>query len=362
MTIWMLLAAMTGLAVMAVLYPLSRHRTVVEPADPNAQFYRDQIAEIDRDRERGLLTDAEAEAARAEAARRLLRANAVCQDAMAPMGEPALRRRRAVSALALSLVPIMALAVYGAYGSPQLAGLAQLQTARVQPGSDQLDLATALSRIETHLAKEPEDGRGWDVIAPVYLRMGRVDDAVKAYEAALRLLGPEANRLTSYGEAQVFVQGGIVSADARAAFEKALALDPSSPKARFYLARAAEQDGDAARARSGYQSLLASAPADAPWRPVVEEQLARLDGSAVPAGAGREQVVGMVEGLAARLDTQGGTGDEWARLVRSYMVLGEPEKAQTALKKARRALEQDQDGLRSIDAMARELKLTASNP
>src|SRR5215213_1542340 len=123
MTIWMLLAAMTALAVMAVLYPLSRHREVVQAADPNAQFYRDQIAEIDRDRERGLLSDAEAEAARAEAARRLLRANAVGKDAVAPMGEPALRRRRAVSALALSLVPIMALAVYGAYGSPQLAGI-----------------------------------------------------------------------------------------------------------------------------------------------------------------------------------------------------------------------------------------------
>jgi cytochrome c-type biogenesis protein CcmH len=359
MTIWMLLAAMTALAVMAVLYPLSRHREIVDGADPNAQFYRDQIAEIERDRERGLLSEPEAEAARAEAARRLLRASAVGEDPVATMGEPALRRRRAVSALALSFVPIMALTVYGAYGSPQLVG--QLRAARVQPAPEQLDLASALVRIESHLANNPGDGRGWDVIAPVYLRMGRMDDAVKAYDSALRLLGPDPGRLTSYGEAQVFAQGGIVSADARAAFEKALALDPSSAKARFYLARAAEQDGETEKARSAYQNLLASSPADAQWRPVVEEQLARLSGSAESA-PGRDQIAAMVESLAARLEAQGGSADEWSRLVRSYMVLGENDKAQAALRKARRALERDQAALRSVDAMAQELKLTSSNP
>jgi len=256
-------------------------------------------------------------------------------------------------------VPIMALTVYGAYGSPQLVG--QLRAARVQPAPEQLDLASALVRIESHLANNPGDGRGWDVIAPVYLRMGRMDDAVKAYDSALRLLGPDPGRLTSYGEAQVFAQGGIVSADARAAFEKALALDPSSAKARFYLARAAEQDGETEKARSAYQNLLASSPADAQWRPVVEEQLARLSGSAESA-PGRDQIAAMVESLAARLEAQGGSADEWSRLVRSYMVLGENDKAQAALRKARRALERDQAALRSVDAMAQELKLTSSNP
>jgi cytochrome c-type biogenesis protein CcmH len=91
-------------------------------------------------------------------------------------------------------------------------------------------------------------------------------------------------------------------------------------------------------------------------------QLARLAGPGAAAAPGREQIVGMVEGLAARLETQGGTGDEWARLVRSYMVLGEHDKAHAALDKARRALERDQAGLTSVDAMARELKLTSSNP
>jgi cytochrome c-type biogenesis protein CcmH len=265
-----------------------------------------------------------------------------------------------VAVAALILLPLGTAALYIALGSPFLPDqplAARLADARGNPSID-----TLVTQVEDHLARQPEDGRGWEVIAPVYLRMGRSEDAVRAYEAALRLLGPDVNRLTSYGEAQVFAQGGIVSADARAAFEKALALEPSSAKARFYLARAAEQDGDVDRARAGYQALLASSPADAPWRPVVEQELARLNGPADAPGSGREQIVGMVEGLAARLDAQGGSGDEWARLLRSYMVLGEHDKAQVALRKARRALERDQAGLRSVDATAQELQLTSSKP
>ncbi|HEU6441222.1 MAG TPA: c-type cytochrome biogenesis protein CcmI, partial [Microvirga sp.] len=104
MVIWIILLLMTAAAVMAVLWPLSRHRTLTaEQLDPDTQFYREQIAEIERDRERGVLLDSEAEAAKAEAGRRLLRATGMMADASATLGEPALRRRRAASTLALSV-------------------------------------------------------------------------------------------------------------------------------------------------------------------------------------------------------------------------------------------------------------------
>ncbi len=121
MTIWIVFALMTGAAVMAVLWPLSR-RPIVAEGSPDKQFYHEQVAEIERDRERGLLTAEEAEAARIEAGRRLLRA--VPAETVSPgmIGEPALRRRRAASAVALSTIPLLALAAYGAFGSPALAG------------------------------------------------------------------------------------------------------------------------------------------------------------------------------------------------------------------------------------------------
>jgi cytochrome c-type biogenesis protein CcmH len=366
MAIWIVFAVMAGAAVMAVLWPLSRKPAAEIGRDSETQFYREQLAEIDRDLARGLLSASEAEGARTEAARRLLR-TAQAGSAGDVFGEPALRRRRAASAITLCAVPLLALAVYGAYGSPQLP--AQALSARLEDSPQQLDLAAAVARVEAHLAANPDDGRGWEVVAPVYLRSGRPNDAAKAYRHALRLLGENAARLANYGEALVTGDDGIISAEARQAFEKALRHGMALPKARYYLARAAEQDGDHGAARSNYSAVLSSSPPDAPWVPLVKEQLARLDGKGVAAAVAslpqedrQAAIKGMVESLAQRLAASGGTAEEWARLVRSYAVLGEREKAHVALDSARRALAQDQAGLGQLDAMAQELALAVTKP
>lgn len=360
MMIWIILLAMTAAAVMAVLWPLSRHAVAGQQADPNTRFYREQVAEIDRDCERGAMLPAEAEAARAEAARRLLRASQATGPALTAVGEPALRRRRAASTLALSVVPILALAVYGALGSPHILE----QQAEVTAAAPRSDLGAAISQIEAHLAKSPQDGRGWEVIAPVYLRMGRMDDAIKAYEAALRHLGPDASRYANYGEALVIAKDGLVSKDAQTAFEKAVELDPSSAKARLYLARAAEQDGRIDKARADYTAILTASPSDAPWVPLVREQIARLDNRQAPAAPSpdNDAIAGMVASLAARLDAQGGSPDEWARLIRSYAVLGQRDKATAVALKARRALAGNTAGLQTIETTTRELQLTDATP
>ena len=362
MAIWVIFALMTGAAVLAVLWPLSRHPAGPAEERVETKFYRDQIAEIERDAERGLLSPPEAEAARAEAGRRLLRATAARVADGDAMGEPALRRRRAVSAIALSVVPLIALAVYGAYGSPQLP--AQPLSARLNAEPERIDLAAAVARIEAHLAARPDDGRGWEVVAPVYMRTGRFEDAAKAYAAALRLLGETAPRLTDYGEALVGAKDGVVPADARGAFEKALALEPATPKASFYLAQAAEQDGDPQKAHGYYAGLIARSPADAPWLPLVRERMAKLPGgtgaeavAALPAQDRQAAIRGMVEGLAARLEANGGSPGEWSRLVRSYAVLGEREKAKSALDKARQVVAENTAQRQSLEALARELRL-----
>jgi cytochrome c-type biogenesis protein CcmH len=366
MVIWIILLVMTAMAVMAVLWPLSRHHAISRQADPDTQFYRDQIAEIERDRERGVLLASEAEAAKAEAGRRLLRATGLHAEAFAALGEPALRRRRAASTLALSVVPILALAIYGAYGSPHL--LTEPPVGRMQEQAQAFDFRAAVAQIEAHLAQNPQDGRGWEVVAPVYLRIGRFDDAAKAYEAALRYLGPEANRFANYGEALVLAKEGVVSAQAQAAFEQAVKLDDASSKARFYLARAAEQDGRMEQAKAAYMEILSTSPADAPWMALVREQLARLGAPEAVAGQsaeprmGAEDIARMVAGLADRLDSQGGSAEEWTRLMRSYAVLGQRDKAVAAAQRARQALSKDDAALKAIETMAQELKLTDAEP
>ncbi|AWB21563.1 c-type cytochrome biogenesis protein CcmI [Methylobacterium currus] len=367
--IWFIFALMTGLAVLALLWPMSRRPGFAAVPEGEARiatetgFYRDQLREIDRDAARGLLAAPEAEAARAEAARRLLRASRDPGRVAGAMGEPALRRRRAASAFALSTVPLVALLVYGIYGSPDLPAQPQAERlAHARTAGN--DLAAAVAQIEAHLAQAPEDGRGWAVLAPVYLRLGRVEDAIKAYENALRILGEEAGRLADYGEALVAASDGVVSSKARDAFERALRQDAKAVKPQFYLARAAEQDGDRDKARARYAALAAAAPPDAPWLPMVRDSLARLDGTAPPAAAkpamGEEQrgmVRGMVEGLAQRLAEKGGTPEEWARLVRSYGVLGERPRAEETLAQARTALGNDTAKLAPVEEAAREMGL-----
>ena len=358
MLLWIAMALMTGAAVMAVLWPLSRRLSGAETETRgDVEFYRDQLAEIDRELERGLISPDQAKGAKAEAGRRLLRAHADDGPAISSTGEPALRRRRAAAAFSLSIVPLIGLAVYGVLGSPQMPSRAGLEVARADVVRD---LEGAVVRIERHLAAHPEDGRGWDVIAPVYLGSGRFEDASKAYAAARRLEGDSVDRLTGHGEALVGAAGGVVSAEAAAIFAQARSLDPGSAKARFYGALAAEQDGDVQRARTEYERMVAEAPAQAPWLQVVQARLAKLDGGdgkPVDAQAVAPEITAMVEGLDSRLARDGGTEPEWARLVRSFVVLGRPEDARDRLAKAKAALAGDAQASASLDKLAQDLGL-----
>lgn len=353
MMFWVLLALMTGAAVMTVLWPLSRVVADGARDHGDVMFYRDQLAEIARDERRGLFSAPEAAAARIESGRRLIRATEATPRMGLSMGEPALRRRRAASAVALSVVPLVGLALYGALGSPHLPGRPIASRQAVEPGA--MDVDSALSRIEAHLAQTPDDRRGWDLVAPIYLRLGRYDDAARAYGESIRLGSAGEEQLAGYGEALVSAGGGMVSADAKAAFERALAVAPASPKARFYLALAAEQDGDTSRARAGYAAVIAGAAPDAVYLPVVKARLAALDAPAarpLEPGAIAPEIVAMVDGLDQRLTQSGGSEAEWERLIRSMVVLGRPAEARDRLAKAKAALAGDPGAAARLDQVA----------
>jgi cytochrome c-type biogenesis protein CcmH len=356
MVFWVVLALMTGAAVMTVLWPLSRAVAGPSRDAGDVMFYREQLAEIARDERRGLFSAPEAAAARIESGRRLIRAAEAAPQAGLSMGEPALRRRRAASAVALSVVPLVGLALYGVLGSPHLAGRSPIARQGTEPAA--MDVASALQRIEAHLAQSPDDRRGWALVAPIYLRLGRYDDAARAFNQSIRLGDAGEDQLAGYGESLVSAGGGVVSADARAAFERALAVAPASAKARFYLALAAEQDGDLARARAGYNAIIASAAPDAVYLPVVRARLAALDGAsdaaATPSAPNSvpPEIVAMVEGLDGRLMQGGGSEAEWTRLIRSMTVLGRDADARDRLARAKAAFAGDPAALGRLEASA----------
>ena len=271
MLFWPLFALMTAAAVFAVLWPLSRLRENPDPArETGLAVYRDQFAEIERDRARNLIDEAEAKSAGVEVGRRLLAA----ADTIADFSQNSTARRRAVALIALAGIPAVALGLYLQLGSPDLSG-APLSS-RLAAAPENQDIALLVRRVESHLAEQPDDGRGWEILAPIYLRLGRVNEAVKARENALRLLGSNADREVDLGEALVAEANGVVTADARAAFERASVLDARHPKARFFLGLAAEQDGRLQDAKTIWQSLVNDAPEGAPWLGVVRTALERL--------------------------------------------------------------------------------------
>ncbi len=186
MTLWLIFALMTAAAIFAVLWPLGR-KPRVAGAGSDLIVYRDQLEEIDHDRTAGLIGEMEAEAARVEVSRRLLAA----ADAQPPVPPPSARmqlnRRRTAAIAALLIVPFVAIDFYLALGSPNVP--AQPAFARVNNPHGNQSIDSLVSQVEAHLARDPNDGAGWEVIAPVYLRLGRFDDAVVARRKAIALNG-----------------------------------------------------------------------------------------------------------------------------------------------------------------------------
>jgi len=368
--IWFLLAGMAALAALAALWPVLRKPAAA--LEPNADFsetafYKAQLEEIQRDVERGQLPQSEAEAARAETARRLIALRRAAPE-NPKEGLPRPRDRRAAAALIAVGLPAVSISLYGLIGHPLMPD--EPLASRHELKAAESDVVAAVAGVEAHLMAKPDDGRGWAVIAPVYMRLERYEDAAHAYSEALRLLGENASRRAGYGEAVVAAEGGVVSEKAREAFDKALADEPGQPQARFYLALGAEQDGKTDEAIRDYESLLRDAPPAASWAKAVRDRLAALKGEvpqvaaeaspAIPA-AQRPMIEGMVSQLASRLASAGGGVEDWARLIRAYAVLHEADKAKAALADARKALAPNANAVASLDALARDLGLGGAN-
>ena len=382
MELWLALAVLTAVVLIAVLRPLLRP-VDSQPAAAQADVavYRDQLAEVDADRARGLIGEAEATAAKTEIARRLLasvNSARVSEASATPPLLPDGTSRTAAIALA-AVTPLLAVALYLFLGAPNMPG--QPLSARAPAPVEAARLSELIAKVEARLRAHPEDGNGWDVIAPVYLKHGRYADAADAYNKASALLGQSPGRLAGFAEAAVLAHDGVVTEPARLAYEKLAALEPQRPEPRFWLALAKEQGGQYAEAAAAYEKLLREADDNASWRTLVSERLAAVRGKLAPAGAAKEPVERgptsddiaaaasltpdaraqfidqMVSGLAARLKTNGSDLAGWQRLIRAYVVLGRSNDAVTALSEARRNFSAEPKSLEQLDVLAKKLGL-----
>jgi cytochrome c-type biogenesis protein CcmH len=388
MILWPILTLMTLGAVIAVWWPLARRQGSVRSGSDTA-VYRDQLDEIDRDQAASLIGNVEAEAARVEVSRRLIAAAETAKArSVAPAAGPAGWYRRATLAAAIVLLPVGAGAVYLSLGSPGLVSVSMNAATGGQPLPAGIEHTVA--EVETYMESNPRNGRGWELLAPVYLRLGRFDDAVRARRNALEIFGPDAAHLGDLGEAMMMASGGVVTAEAKSLFERANAADPEDVMAQYYLGLSAKQDGRRDEAEKRWRALVSRAGEGAEWLPLVKDALARIDekgppvvvaapasgaAKAAPKGPSAREVAaaaqlapaernGMIEGMVARLAQKmaenGADVEGWLRLIKAYSVLGERDKALAAAANARSALAGNSDNLRRIGELAKELGLEGS--
>lgn len=368
MIFWLIAGGLTALAVVLLLLPLRRRAKAGTPrAAYDLNVYRDQLAEVERDTERGILGAEQAAAARGEVERRLLSAASRAEEGgnEAPASTAPPGPSRAVTLGIILFLPAAAFGLYLFLGAPGVPSVPLAERGPVPQGTATPGAMNELAeRLAERLAAQPEDRDGWLLLGRTYTELGSYAEAAQAYRQAISQGFDDAETQSALGEALVAAAGGTVGPGARQAFAAALEKDPLSPRARYYGGLALAQDERLEDAIGIWMQLLAQSPPDAPWRPVVAQQIERAAASLgtptpeLPAGSGepsagapeavqqmspQEQeafIRSMVERLAARLEAEPGDFEGWLRLARSYGVLGEAERAQEALARAAGLIEQ----------------------
>ena len=374
--LWAVIGILTLGGVAFILLPLARrNRTIAPRADFDLRVYKDQLVEVERDLDRGLLTAEQAEAARTEIKRRMLAATEQAGVGEQPRGAAGAGPVLMV-ALAIAM-PAVAFTLYFILGSPGVPDqpLASRQTeirAQAQAQAKQnMDMETMIARLAAKMEEQPDNVEGWQLLARSYRNLERYLDAAAAYNRALRLTNRDPDILAPYGEILTLMGEGMVSEVAQAVFEEVISRGGNDPRALFYLGVARAQEGDVQAAMDHWVKLANTSPADAPWLPELRQRIQAaadelgVDQPAIatlppmqprtqpPAAAppavapGPSQadveaagqmsaedqdamIRSMVQRLAERLEENPGDRKGWVRLEQAYRVLGEVAKADEA--------------------------------
>ncbi len=345
------------IASLCLVWPLARNRaSAIVEADNSIDFFKEQIRQIDDEIARQKKPSSTLVSERAEIARRMLRENrrTTSSSKQKSHGKASVV---SVSLAAILGVPVLSLALYASLGA---AGQADYPlSARANLSLEDKPVEDLVQVAEKHLAKNPNDSKGWNLLADVYGRLNKPGDRARSLRQVIRIDGETPERLTDLGEALTLVGGNIVPAEARVMFQKAIAQKPEFVKPQIYMALALDQEGKPAEALKIWQRLATLNTKDERWQNLASSQIARLKQKSglVASAPNIDDINAMVQGLAERLNEDDGTLDEWSRLIRSYMVLDEPVKASLALEKAKAQFQKQPETIKKLTELAKRLNV-----
>ena len=332
-------------------------------------LYKARLAEIELDEQMGRLDAASVAVVKAEEARKLIRLENSAEQLVTSLSP---RTRSIVIAGALLFVPVFSIGFYVLVGESSPGQVIAKQDA--SPSSNDPSLSEVIKSAERRLAENPADAKGWILIAPVYLRMGRTEDAVNAYRQALQYSDREPEIVSALAEAMVIMSDGAVNGEALALFEEVLVTDPQNVQAGYYIGLASAQSGQTENARSIWQGIVDRATGEEPWLPRLQNNIAMLSGqdtlSRTPeldestiddamqmsTSERSEMINQMVTSLAERLEDNPDDVAGWERLVRSYLVLGRKEEALSSIAKARGHFPDNQEFLQKLEQIEANLQ------
>ncbi|HJN23048.1 MAG TPA: c-type cytochrome biogenesis protein CcmI [Rhodospirillales bacterium] len=362
--LWILIALITVVALALLLFPLFR-RPAAESGgtDFDVSLYREQLKEVELDLGRGLLSDAEAAAAKMEIQRRTLAASETAGAKPSKATPPPAAAGRGVSVFIAITLPVGAVALYLQLGQPRIPDFPfAARKAPAAAGQERGDMEELAGRLAERLARDPDDVKGWLLLARTYKTVENYQGAAEAYRRALQI-DNRPGISVDHAEVLMLLAGGAITTEGREIFQRVRATDPFNPKARYYLGIDKARQGDARGALQDWVDLVAVSDDQAPWLDLVRAQIMRtaeeagLDPAAIkptaqalelaesqaksltpPPTADRQQIEAiraMVEKLAAKLAKRPDDMEGWSRLARAYEVLGETEKAAVARNQAR---------------------------
>ncbi len=372
MIFWILIGLLTLVTVSAIVFPVFGNAKMLDsPLDYDKEIYKARIKEIEQERTLGTINEQEYENSLNEEGKRLL-ILASSNPGDDVDYQPVSRKSAVLGALfAAIVIPSIALAAYfnlGSINNPD-----QPLQARLDADPRGQSLLELLQRAENQLSKNPDDGRGWLIVAPVYMRMGRAQEAAIAYRNAIRLTGPTAELRTSLGEAIAVAGGGVVDEEALELFNKATQEDPASLKPKFFIAIALNQSGEFDKAVTAWESLIEGSPPESPWLEVARQQLQLAQGKTekitpvegdapgnptaedieaagqLSKGDRQDFINSMVERLAIELEENPQNKAGWQRIIRSYTVLGRKDEALSAIEKAMQVFKADESFMTELE-------------
>lgn len=377
MMFWIVAGGFLLLLVAWTIWPLMR-RTQFEPSE--SQFaisvYRDQVDEIRRDVDAGMITEADAKAAEMEIEKRALQAAKKFDSG------PLVGRRMPRAAIAVSCaLAIGAGSLYVGLGSPSRPDqpLAERRSEVLTKRAAGGDVKARITLLIDRTKKEPKSFEAWWILAQSYASIGNHPDAVEAYRKALELSNDNLGVMTAYAEALVLANGNRVTKAARLAFEQVRRKRPKDPRVRYYLALGLAQQKDFEGAMAAWVDLYRESKANAPWLPLVRRDITNMarflkidlksvlpDATAAElAKAGNKTAtakdVPKLKARANTLDTLLKSNPKdykaWIELVSLRAHLGEADKAVVALATAREHYKAAPFIIGKLDETARNLGL-----